>query len=289
VTAVILDSRDCATWGCTNDATRGPWCDHDWRHTPRETRAAAVAAYHAAHGRQAAMRHFKLSNASLYAYLDDPDGSKDKARKAGYGGVCAICGGATYGGEGRANAPRLCQDCSAAERSAAKQWTRETVVDAIRRWATSHHGNPPTATDWLHADPLNGYPHASSVYSVPSAPFRKWADAIEAAGFPRPRVGQHKRIPLTRGRNGQAAAVRNERKRRGEMPAATREFVVLHEQADGTWKIIAETDEPTEITALNKALNGAEPSGNYVAVPNRYWLPRALKPRTVYDWEETTT
>lgn len=46
--------------------------------------------------------------------LHDPDGSRARARKDSYAGVCEDCGGPTSGCNGRANAPRLCGVCAAA-------------------------------------------------------------------------------------------------------------------------------------------------------------------------------
>jgi len=67
------------------------------------------------------------------------------------------------------------------------------VIDAIQRFAAIH-GRPPKARDWHTRDPVNNYPACSTVYrtnhpSNRSAPFACWADAIEAAGFPRPTRG----------------------------------------------------------------------------------------------------
>lgn len=115
----------------------------------------------------------------------DPDGSKSKARKDGYRGTCEECGAPTSGCNGF-NAPKLCAKCAPL---AAKIWTREAIIDAIQRWAAAHDGRPPRATDWVNADLKRHYPASSSVYG-PTNVFGAWADAIEAAGFERPRVGK---------------------------------------------------------------------------------------------------
>jgi predicted transcriptional regulator len=44
-------------------------------------------------------------------YARDPDGSIAKARKAGYGGKCEVCGKRTDGSNGKAKAPKLCAEC----------------------------------------------------------------------------------------------------------------------------------------------------------------------------------
>lgn len=54
-----------------------------------------------------------LSRSYVWALYRDPDGSKDKARKAAYGGECVDCGARTDGSDGRANAPKRCAKCHA--------------------------------------------------------------------------------------------------------------------------------------------------------------------------------
>lgn len=64
-------------------------------------------------------------------------------------------------------------------------WTRESIIEAIQRWAREHDGVPPRAKDWRAAS--DTYPHTATVTS--GIYFSKWSDAIEAAGFPRPSIG----------------------------------------------------------------------------------------------------
>lgn len=129
-----------------------------------------------------------ITRSTLNNLLTDPDGSKQAARRAGYTGVCEGCGGETKS-DGSSRGSRLCARCSKPTR----YWTRERVIAAIQAWA-AEHGEPPTAYDWQHADPDGRWPAASSVYGGPSRghrarAFPSWADAVEAAGFPRPRTG----------------------------------------------------------------------------------------------------
>lgn len=132
-----------------------------------------------------------MSLSAYYNLLGDPDGSKQRARRERYTGVCVDCGGPTDGSNGPRKTSKRCEACYRISQRAAKIWTAEAVVDAIRRYAAIH-GRPPTSTDWLHADPVNGYPARTSCYRsqwTASSPFATWADAIEAAGFPRPLTG----------------------------------------------------------------------------------------------------
>lgn len=46
------------------------------------------------------------------SWLTDPDGSRLRARKDGYRGVCEVCGAPTTGGNGYL-APRMCHRCNA--------------------------------------------------------------------------------------------------------------------------------------------------------------------------------
>lgn len=129
-----------------------------------------------------------LSRSYVSTLFSDPDGSKDRARKESYGGTCGSCGGPTYGGSGRAKAPKFCAQC--AGRAYAK-WNRERVIEAIREWAR-RTGYAPTAGQWGANDGVHELPYAHDGYQFPwfnTVMFHfggRWSDAIEAAGFPRP-------------------------------------------------------------------------------------------------------
>lgn len=63
--------------------------------------------------------------------------------------------------------------------AARRQWTRETIVEAIQKFA-AEHGRPPKADEWVRSSLDN--PTQSTVYLK----FGNWGDAIVAAGFERP-------------------------------------------------------------------------------------------------------
>ena len=112
-----------------------------------------------------------------------------RRRKESYRGTCRVCGASTNGGNGPGTASDLCWHCRPNEH---RTWTREAVIAAIQAWA-AEHGRPPGARDWLHADPDGRWPAASGIYrtvSNPTALFSRWAEAIEVAGFARPRCGR---------------------------------------------------------------------------------------------------
>lgn len=141
-------------------------------------------------------RALGVSGSFVSALVNDPTGDGERERKRRYQGVCIDCGGPTQGGDGRGpKASRRCASCARKFQIDQRYWTRERVIDAIQRFAREN-GRPPYATDWSHA-PGAGYPFASQVYrgsrSQKNSPFASWADAIEAAGFPRPLTGQYPR------------------------------------------------------------------------------------------------
>jgi hypothetical protein len=210
---------------------------------------------------------------SYAAALDtDPEGKQQRARRDSYDGVCVDCGGVTKS-DGTSRPSARCSACAEALQSADRKWTRETVVDAIQRFAALH-GRPPTASEWLTSDPVSGYPPRSAVYQSNghnrSSPFQLWADAIEAAGYPRPRVGQYQRPP----------------KKEGAM-SRTRRFIVLEETDEGLWKAyngIAALNEQLAIEnhlASLADVNGAA-DHRYVAISEARWTVRQLQAVTSY-------
>jgi hypothetical protein len=131
---------------------------------------------------------------TVSAWLCDPDGSKLRARKDSYRGECIDCGARTDGSNGRANAPRRCDECSRRFRHERRIWTPDTIVEAIRAFH-DQYGFVPCATDW---SPALAYAHTLSDAEVrarryetgawpPTATVLKecgsWNAAIRAAGF----------------------------------------------------------------------------------------------------------
>lgn len=215
-------------------------------------------------------RELGCSRSTVQNARNDPDGAKQKARRARYQSPCPQCGRPMDGSGGFKSAPLRCGRCEN-QSGDRRKWTREVVIDAIRRFAAIH-GRPPIADEWIKADRDHGYPPRSAMYrstSRSSALFASWADAIEAAGFPRPTSGRrtYTKEAAMDSRNG---------------------YVVLREQDDGVWEVVGENDQPSQMQALNAAMDGHKPEGRWLAVPARYWRPRSLKPRTIYDFVEDT-
>jgi hypothetical protein len=140
-----------------------------------------------------------LSVSYVRDVLNDPEGQKVRSRKLRYRGVCVDCGRSTSGSDGRSAAPDRCVRCGSEAR---RYWTRTRIIDAIDRWVTIY-GEPPTVSEWGKSNPLapawrkkrmaearGTWPELRVVQRV----FGSWADAIEAAGYPRPRRGPKKII-----------------------------------------------------------------------------------------------
>lgn len=133
-----------------------------------------------------------VSRSYASTLLADPDGSKEKARKERYRGICIDCGGkTTYGKKGKH--PFRCSACAQHHYpDARRKWTRERILADIQEW-NRLYGSPPTAQDWLtgpstkERDEKRGgrrWPHIGVVQKM----FGSWSNALEVAGFER-RVG----------------------------------------------------------------------------------------------------
>lgn len=134
-----------------------------------------------------------LSQSYAAGLFSDPTGSIDRARKDSYSGTCQECGRATTGSDGPALAPKLCNHCAPWENFG--KWARETIIAAIQRFV-AENGRVPSSEEWIKSNPEKGYPPRTAVYYSGTSGRKKnghlfdsWADAIEAAGFPRPYVG----------------------------------------------------------------------------------------------------
>lgn len=193
--------------------------------------------------------------------IQDPDGSRARARKDGYRGECIDCGAPTSGSDGRGKAPSRCDSCSHAKQKKERVWTREAVIEAVQHFA-AERGRPPTSSEWNSSDRGDRYPPLPSVYKSswkPDAPFDSWADAIEAAGFPRPKVGD-KINKRGEGRDGMSRA-----------------YVVLERLDDGSYRRhdVEAYNEPTAIEQV------AERSGQkFVAIAIASFRERTVEEQT---------
>lgn len=77
--------------------------------------------------------HFGVSKQTASAWITDPDGTRLKARKDSYRGVCIDCGKPTSGCNGPgASAPQRCADCHAL---AAARLQGAKALARRERWA----------------------------------------------------------------------------------------------------------------------------------------------------------
>lgn len=143
-----------------------------------------------------------LSYGYTNSLFHDPDGAKDRARKASYAGVCVDCGGPTCGSGGKDNRSKRCSDChknylkSAEYAAEHTTWSKERIIEAIRWW-TEEHGDPPSVTDWNPyelSSKFGGMPrarYARKLFQEGKVPwftsvirqFGSWNNAIVAAGY----------------------------------------------------------------------------------------------------------
>lgn len=241
-------------------------------------RARALAAEGYLQREIAVMLGVSRSYASALA-SSDPLGEQARARKDTYRGVCEDCGAPTDGSYGPNNTPAVCDACSHLRQAADKTWTRDAVIDAIRRFHAAH-GRPPRAQEWIRGDEANGYPARTSVYRSrqrSTSPFLRWADAIEAAGFPRPLTGHYDRAVKAVGRSTRVKG----------RPVTMRDFVVLEQQEDGSWLAHEGVNAYSEALAIETYIEEAGASNGlashrFVAVPAHRWIVRELQPVTTF-------
>jgi AraC-like DNA-binding protein len=113
-----------------------------------------------------------LALTTVHAYYNDPTGEIARARKASYGGTCAMCGGRTNGNSGRGQAPSRCGRCI--------RWTPDAILDAIRDWADDHGGVPPREEDTAPGGA--GYARLPGSKAVAKR-FGSWNAGLLAAGY----------------------------------------------------------------------------------------------------------
>lgn len=139
-----------------------------------------------------------LTESAIVNRLYDPDGSKQKARRSRYQGICKECGAATDGSNGRAKAPEYCPRhywLKPGYRDSRTEWPRERIINAIQDW-NREYGEPPATTDWnatrarqmgrpdrtdrfLDGFATGRWPWFTTVVYH----FGSWNAGIEAAGF----------------------------------------------------------------------------------------------------------
>jgi transposase len=123
---------------------------------------------------------------TVFTWLDDPDLSKQRARRERYKGRCVDCGKPTDGSNGYA-APERCLSCRTARVS---RLGREYVLNALREWGDEHGGIPPSAAQWQDPTRDPKWPTANTVLLH----FGTWNAGIRAAGFEPRKSGHYGRL-----------------------------------------------------------------------------------------------
>ncbi len=117
--------------------------------------------------------HLTVGDAHAAAARVDADLTPTDAESqavAELGGIDDEDGAAAGGADGGAVPPNR------------RRYTDDEILDAIHRWH-AEHGEPPRSGDWRRLS--DEHPSTSTV----KVRFGSWANAIEAAGFPRPKRG----------------------------------------------------------------------------------------------------
>ena len=178
---------------------------------PALTKSAVELLKSGHHGLEIASK-LGVSRSRVYESLNDPTGEKSRARKAKAQRPCVDCGEPCNMDGSRSEPSERCHRCACAKQSAGAKWKPDTVLEAIRRWA-SEHGSPPMASEWAdsfrrHPDfEKGGWPTANTV----AYRFGTFNAAVEAAGLqPAHRPGGQPRKPLTPQQLADTAALAQE-------------------------------------------------------------------------------
>lgn len=181
--------------------------------------------------------------------LADPDNSKRARRRQTYQGKCLDCGATTYSDGTSRPSPR-CGPCAV---EANRVYDRDSIIEVIREFARIH-GRPPLATEWLRRGDVEPQIYVHTCQTV----FGSWANAIEAAGFERPKVGR-KTMAMGTGRNHMR-----------------RTYYVLHKNGNEAFHAVTvEAFSPEQ--AIEQV---ADSEGEWVAVLDRYWVTATVATQT---------
>lgn len=169
-----------------------------------------------------------VPQATVTQWIYDPDGSKNRTRKRGYGGTCIDCGGPTNGYAGIGKAAVRCADCrilfdatrdpveraESCRRGPEQRWSDEAIFAAMRSVAA---GDGTLSTDRYHdAQQRAGSALPSRVLICHR--FDTWHKAVDLAGLRR--AAEHRGGPVRRfDRDVCVAALRHAGDALGQLPS----------------------------------------------------------------------
>lgn len=159
--AEATSTRDCAFPSCVDDAETGrEYCSrhnesgNGLGHLTRAQKVALIRQSKVDHptwsDRQRAAS-IGITYSAFRNLVNDPDGSKQRARRETYRGVCERCGGETRS-DGTSRPSPFCSACAVVIHHEERRWTPEAIVETFKRFAEVN-GRVPTATDVMFAAP----------------------------------------------------------------------------------------------------------------------------------------
>lgn len=168
LTPQAFATKDCQAAGCPDEATDGLVCDFHRRY-PAEPIPAGGAS-------------LRLETGSYAHLMEDEEESKALPEIS----AATVNEQRTkYIHAARVEEDKILPAANGRTGHGVARWTQETVVAAIKAWAEKN-GRPPAQRD------------ATGDSSLPSGSIARtacgsWADAVEQAGFPRPKIGGDQR------------------------------------------------------------------------------------------------
>jgi predicted Zn-ribbon and HTH transcriptional regulator len=140
-----------------------------------------------------------IAVSTVYGYLSDPMGEKDRERKARVFGYCRDCGVKVFNSGSKDRLPERCRSCDDAFKH---ERGRQRILDAIAEWV-ERFGTPPSAADWNPAQALRvgmawkaeryvatgrKWPSVAGVQVL----FGAWNAALNEAGYPPVSPGEYR-------------------------------------------------------------------------------------------------
>lgn len=180
-----------ATSACSRTGRGGRWLGAGVASNRRRTLAREARALRQKEmtGEEIA-KHLGISRSYAFSLIHDPTGSKEKARKKSYAGICLDCGRMTDGSNGKKKAPKYCYRCAPVHAGKRRTtWTKEVILQRAKDW-NDIYGRPPRVVDWHRTtNRTKGMADADKWpwFTDVCRKFGSWGNMLEEAGFQRRR------------------------------------------------------------------------------------------------------